>query len=369
MSIFARTRRDLEQVLFPSRDRHAIPSMDGPLSPNEVLDAAAPIGPPLPGANDICAAPDGGLLVSAGRAIYRLSGASDAPHSVLHEFVGTVGAITPHPDGRLLVAVTGEGIWAIAPDGARRMLSAAAGIQLSGVTALAVAPDGTILAAQGSRQFAPADFLHDLMHKNRSGSIVTIAPDLNGARLLADELSFPAGLCLSDDRRDVLFTQAWTHSLHSLPLAGGAAKAIIPNLPGYPGRITRTVNGYLVCVFAMRTHLTELVLREDEFRNDMIAYIDPRYWIGPALSTTGSYYEPLQAGNVKKLGVTKPWAPPRSYGLVVEIDKIGEPLRSMHSRVGGNWHGITAAIETADGLVVVSQGAGQTLAASWENGQ
>ena len=39
----------------------------------------------------------------------------------------------------------------------------------------------------------------------------------------------------------------------------------------------------------------------------------------------------------------------------------GEVIETLHSRVGGQNHGITAAIETAQALVVVSKGSGRLL--------
>jgi hypothetical protein len=39
----------------------------------------------------------------------------------------------------------------------------------------------------------------------------------------------------------------------------------------------------------------------------------------------------------------------------------GEVVEALHSRVGGKNHGITAAIETKQGLVIVSQGSGCVL--------
>ncbi|MHA4875023.1 hypothetical protein, partial [Enterococcus faecium] len=91
------------------------------------------------------------------------------------------------------------------------------------ITAIVAGPDGTIFAAQGSRRFAPDDFLHDLMHRNRAGALAAIAPDLAAGRVIADGLAFPAGLCLDAGGRDLLFTQAWTHSLHRIAPTGGAA--------------------------------------------------------------------------------------------------------------------------------------------------
>src|SRR5208282_5617955 len=75
-------RRDLEQILFPDRDPHAIPSMDGPFSPNDRLDEAIPIGDPIPGADGVAEAADGAICVSAGKKVWRLSGADYAGRAV-----------------------------------------------------------------------------------------------------------------------------------------------------------------------------------------------------------------------------------------------------------------------------------------------
>ncbi|HQT77403.1 MAG TPA: hypothetical protein PLD10_10165, partial [Rhodopila sp.] len=70
-----------------------------------------------------------------------------------------------------------------------------------------------------------------------------------------------------------------------------------------------------------------------------------------------------QFGSIKALGIEKPWAPPRSYGLIVRIDANGDPIESLHSRVGGRYHGITAVREVAQGLVIVSKGSGRVILA------
>ena len=84
--------------------------------------------------------------------------------------------------------------------------------------------------------------------------------------------------------------------------------------------------------------------------------LEPALWIRPALKTAGSHLEPLQGGGIKKLGLRKPWAPPRSYGLVLRLDGDCEALYSLHSRVDGKNHGITAAREIGGRLFVVSKG-------------
>src|SRR5690606_26340006 len=89
--------------------------------------------------------------------------------------------------------------------------------------------------------------------------------------------------------------------------------------------------------------------------------VDPEFWIAPALSSGRSFKEPLQAGGVIRLGVHKPWAPTRSYGLVVRLDEDAQPVWSLHSRANGKRHGITSTVETAQGLVAASRGRGEVI--------
>jgi hypothetical protein len=88
----------------------------------------------------------------------------------------------------------------------------------------------------------------------------------------------------------------------------------------------------------------------------MMATIDPSLWIAPSLRATGGYLEPLQGGAIRKLGIIKPWAPARSYGLVVRLSAEGEALESLHSRVGGRHHGITSVRVLGDRLLIASKG-------------
>lgn len=102
--------------------------------------------------------------------------------------------------------------------------------------------------------------------------------------------------------------------------------------------------------------MVELVLRERAYRERMMAEVDPEYWMAPALRTGNSYLEPIQGGQVKHLGIVKPWGPTRSYGLVVQIDAEGRPTSSLHSRADGKRHGVTSCLERDGHLVVASKG-------------
>ncbi len=357
-------RRDIEQILFADRDPHAIPSMDGAFSPNDRLDNATPIGDPLPGADAVAEAPDGAICVSAGRKVWRLSGTRYESRAVFAEFEGDVGGLAFHPDGRLLACTT-AGLAAVEPGGRKSLLATAQGEPLRCLTAVAAAPDGTIFASDGSERHGADAWAVDLMERNALGRIVACGPALDNARVLLRGLHYPGGLAVAPDGH-LWFTEGLAHrvsrALISGPAAIAAPQIVIRNMPGYPSRLGRSAaGGFWLSVFAVRTHLIEFVLREDDFREEMMRTIRPAYWIAPALATTGDCLEPMQIGGVKALGIQKPWAPPRSYGLVARLDADGEVVETLHSRVGGRYHGITAAIETAQGVVIISKGSGRVL--------
>ena len=90
----------------------------------------------------------------------------------------------------------------------------------------------------------------------------------------------------------------------------------------------------------------------------MMEPIDPDVWLAPTLRSNQSLYEPLQAGGVKTLGIMKPWAPARSYGLVIRLDGDFQPIGSLHSRADGSRHGITSCMEHNGRLLMTVKGDG-----------
>ena len=364
MSFLTYLRRDLEQILFKDRDPHAIPSMDGAFSPNDRLDRATPIGEPLPGADAVAEAPDGAICVSAGNKIWRLSGAGYRDRTVFAEFDSNVGALTFDPEGRLL-ACTGRGLAML--DGAGKIVNVlwkAEGEPLHCLTAVAAAPDGTIFVSDGSTSHDAGDWRVDLMESNKLGRIAACGPTFDNACVVLGNLSYPAGLAVVDGH--LWFTESFAHQLSRAPITAPATTAapqvVIRNMPGYPSRLSRGVNGgFWLSLFAVRTHLVEFVLREDDFRHEMMRTIPQAYWVSPALSSGGDCLEPLQVGGLRALGIEKPWAPPRSYGLAARLDGDGDVIETLHSRVGGRYHGITAAIEAVQGVVIISKGSGRVL--------
>jgi hypothetical protein len=145
----------------------------------------------------------------------------------------------------------------------------------------------------------------------------------------------------------------------------GARKPIpvLTALPGYPSRLApRAMGGAWLCLFAPRNQLVEFVRREPAYRRAMMAEVPKEFWIAPALASGMSFCEPMQGGALKQMGILKPWAPTRSYGLVVALDEDHRPVESFHSRTGGRRHGLTSVAEHGSRLVVASKGGDEIIA-------
>ena len=140
MGFFTYFLRDVEQIVFPKREQHAIPSMDGALSPNDRLDACLPIGEPIPGADDVAEGPDGALYVSGGSQVLRLSGEGYLDRTTFASFEANAGGLAFHPDGRLLVCVSGRGLAAVDRSGKQTWLNQAGDQPLNCPTSVAAAP-------------------------------------------------------------------------------------------------------------------------------------------------------------------------------------------------------------------------------------
>jgi hypothetical protein len=80
--------------------------------------------------------------------------------------------------------------------------------------------------------------------------------------------------------------------------------------------------------------------------------------VAPKLKSGRSYYEPLQGGGVKHLGLLKPWAPTMSFGMCVWLDAGFQPRFSLQSRADGKTHGTTSVVEHGGAAVVAARGDG-----------
>ena len=347
-------------LIFRNRElseSHVKPVLDGAFAANRRLDEARVLDPEVVAPDDLLEGPDGELYVSSGKEILLFSGPNFAQRRLFAKVEAEVGGLGWSQDGRLLACVSGRGVCALSERGVvSQWLESVDGVALACPTALTTAADGTVYVTDGSRHNPPERWLHDLMANHKgSGRLVSWDTNLDGAHVVAEGLVWPAGAVVSYDENEVLVTEAWAHTLCAVTRHGGNRRYLVDNFAGYPGRITRGESGdYWLAFFALRSQLIDFVLRERKFCNRMMAEVPPELWVGPALSSKSHYLHPTQYGQVKALGVQKPWAPARSYGLVARLNGNGEALESFHSRVGGNVHGVTSVRCTGEKRVIVS---------------
>ena len=331
-----------------------IPIFDGALKPNRLLEQVAQSWA-LPAAEDI--ATDGvDVFIAGGSKVMRLNG--DATE-VVHQFEGRVTALACIAGGGFAVALDGKEVRTIGTRQPRRQWKEASGQPFVAVSALSATPDGRLLVTDGSSRQSYDRWCHDLMERGRSGRMLELNLEDGLARDIACGLSYAFGVCTGAG--GVWVSESWRHRVMKYD-DQGRAEVILDELPAYPSRLTAAPDGgYWLTAFAGRTQLVEFVLREDAFRKRMLAEVDPRYWIAPALSSGSTFLEPLQGAGVKMRGVLKPWAPPRSYGLVMKLSADGTILYSLHSRLDGQHHGVVAAVECRSNLYVLSKGSGKLL--------
>lgn len=365
--MLAALRNFSDRVLGRGDAAITVPVMDGALKANRVLDEATVVAE-LAGIDDI--ASDGVTLwASAGRTLHRFEGsllngpegAGMAPVAARH-FDADISAIAVSRTGLVAVAVGGSSVVVMQMTGGAwndiGKLEQVAGAKLVGVNALAFDGDDQLVFSEGSQRHGPADWCRDLMELGQTGRAGRWNFRSGASSQLASGLHHAYGVLVRGD--SVLVSESWRHRVVS---TGSDARSALPNgLPGYPSRMSPAADGgfWLAC-FVCRTQLVEFVLREPAYRQRMLAEIDPRYWIAPALASGKSFLEPLQGAGVKTMGVMKPWAPPRSYGLVLRVGREGQVMHSFHSQVDGKHHGITGVAEHQGLLFAASKGSGRLL--------
>lgn len=360
MSVSAAIRRTFDRFMGGRGEFSiTVPVMDGALKPNDYLERAASLA--TIECVDNAVAVGGRLLVSSGARILELSAGGDV--RVHSEHDAAISCLAASKSGALAIGLDGVGVKILGGRHDGMLVERFAGGRLKCPTAAVFLDDDTLIASNGSAEFKAAEWSHDLVHHGRSGSVVRL--DLSGGRhiQLAAGLHFPAGLCLREGAAGIVVAEAWRHRLVALDAdAPSQPRELLAGLPAYPGRICQSASGgYWLALFAVRSQLQEFVLRENRFRRQMIAEIDPAFWIAPALSSGHSFKEPLQSGGVIRLGIHKPWAPTRSYGLVVRLDAELQPVWSAHSRADGQRHGITSLAEVDGGLAATSKGKGEVV--------
>ena len=331
-----------------------VPSFDGALKPNQILEKAETVAL-LDAPEDL--ASDGQVLyVADGAAILRLDGTA---MTEVRRFDRPITALCCLPDGGMAVALDGREVQIFATPSAAGPASTISDPAMNAINALAPGPGGTLIATDGSTTLPYAQWVRDRMERGPSGRVLLLDIASRRVQTIASKLQYAFGACAAGD--EFLVSESWRHRLIAIA-ADGTQRAVFDNLPVYPSRLSKAASGgFWLTAFAARTQLVEFVLREDAYRRRMMAEIDPEYWIAPKLKSGQSFLEPMQGAHIKTMGVIKPWAPPRSYGLVIRLSASGAPLYALHSRVDGVNHGVVAAIEVDGALYALAKGPGRLL--------
>lgn len=341
-----------------------VPALDGALQPNRLLDEAE-TRLPLPGVNALSFV-FGSPVASAENTLYRLAdGTTWEPWRV---FDSRVACMAPIGEAGLAVVLDNGQI--LIEGGSSQGRNYRVPANLHCITAIAISPSAIFLANGSAINTAP-DWQLDLLQRNASGSIWRIDRETGESLCIADKLSWPAGLALDGEPEitSIIFSEAWKHRLVRLPLTGGEPLVVHADLPGYPGRLAPADGGAWLAIFAPRSQLVEFVLRERAYKARMIAEVPKPFWIAPVLRSGRSFYEPLQGGSVKQLGLLKPWAPTLSAGLCVRLDRAFQPLASLHSRADGATHGVTDMAEHQGRIFIAASGDGVVVASNAGTGE
>ncbi len=351
--MIAALREFTDRVLGRGEAAITVPPFDGALKPNQLLEEAVVVAEL--DAPEALATDGRSLFVSDGSRLLRLDG------SQLHEaerLDSTITALACLADGGFAIALEGKEVRIRGGEDDGKRWQEAAGQPFCAINALAVTPKGKLIATDGSTRHSYNEWCHDLMSLGRTGRLLEIDPASGAASVIANGLGYAFGACSAGD--EIWVCESWRHRL--VRYGGSGSGSVLDRLPGYPSRIAPAADGgFWLSVFAARTQLVEFVLRETAYRKRMMAEVEPQYWIAPTLSSGRTFLEPMQGAHIKTMGILKPWAPPRSYGLVIRLSSEGLPRYSLHSRVDGKNHGVVAAVECGGSLFVLAKGSRRLL--------
>jgi hypothetical protein len=330
-------RRAFDNVFGRGDAAVTVPPLDGALRPNRALDEAS-ARMPLDDV-DCLANHAGGLVASSGDGVFALG--VDGGWTRRRSYGSDVRCLAPIGEDGLAVALdSGYVVVEGGPFDGRRYRADAS---VNCITDM-ILSGGFLYVANGSATNGAGDWQRDLLETNASGSVWRIDLAVGTGERVADGLAWPAGIAADD--AGLVVSEAWRHRLVRIDPHRPAGRELLHvDLPGYPGRLSPAADGWWLAMFAPRSQLVEFVLREPAYRRRMMAEVPRPFWVAPKLRSGRSYYEPLQGGGVKHLGMLKPWAPTMSFGLCARLDRGFRPRASLQSRADGATHGITSVVE------------------------
>jgi len=299
------------------------PELTGVLAPNTTLRNAEHIGTgKLNGPEDMAVGVDGVVYAADhdGK-IMRVFPNGDV--DVFAETGGRPLGMMFDKGGNLIVADAWKGLLSVNTSGEVETLTTKSdGIPFRFTDDLDIAEDGTIYFSDASYKYHQPDYLLDLLEARPNGRLLRYNPSTKVTETLLDSLYFANGVAISNDQDFVLVNETYRYQISRYWLNGpkaGTSEIFIENLPGFPDNISATEDGrFWVAVFTVRNPLMD--------------------WLHPS-------------STLKKIMSRLPkfmWPKPAPYGFVIELDKNGTILSSLHDP-GGEHMRIITSVKEQDG--------------------
>ena len=267
---------------------------------NRRLTDAPPIGLGLIEGAEDCAIDDNGHLYCGDRRgwIWRFEGPDHAEGKV---FARTGGLPLGHAwdlNGNLLVAVGGMGVQRIFKDGTTELVAnqvKRSRFSLYDDSAfrfaddLDVAPDGSIYVSDYSARTSSAEYMLEFVECRPNGRLIRIDPD-GSTEVVIKNYVAPNGVCTSQDGQSILVASTGLFRVDRLWISGpkkGELETVLADLPGYPDNVNRASDGnYWMSFVAMRTPVSDLLMKYPAFRRRMTKELPVDEWFVPQLNVS-----------------------------------------------------------------------------------
>lgn len=229
-------------------------------------------------------------------------------------------------EGRLWIAAAGRGLLSVDRSGFLTTRAASVdGAPIRFANDVDVGPDGRVYFSDASDRFESSELVRETLEARPHGRLLVHDAGAARTRLLLDGLYFANGVAVAADASFVVVAETFRYRLRRLWLSGplaGRDEVWIDHLPGFPDGISATDRGtFWVALYALRSPLLDRRLHPHPWWKRLVTLLPPSWLPGP-----------------------------RPYGLAVELDADGRPLRSLHDPGGEAVRSATSAQEAHGSL-------------------
>jgi sugar lactone lactonase YvrE len=230
-------------------------------------------------------------------------------------------------NGDVFVADVIKGLLRVDREGhIERLAHAVEGRDMLFTNDVVMAKDGTLYFTDSSLKRGYGEHTLDIIEQDPSGRLMKLDPVTRQVTVLLRGLSFANGVALSADESFVLIVETGRYRIQRFWLRGdkrNLSEPFIENLPGFPDNIAITERGtFWVALFAPRNHLLDR-LHPYPFLKDSISSLPESLMPKPA-----------------------------AWGIALELDADGRPLRSLHDPTGRRFRNTSSAFEHAGAVYV-----------------